>query len=146
MDTLYAIAQAKSKASTWIDPGDPYESACDIIHRQKYTAMKKAQESLRVDLLEILPKIVHDASANGQFSAPLFGYNHKYDTYLKFPYTLLFVGPMWDKDIKQAEKHGFVPLFDTLRDDVAPFQLKLAEFPYPNYQLYTLSVSWELDT
>lgn len=143
MDTLYAIAQAKSKASTRIDPGDPYESACDIIHRQQCTAMKKAQESLRVDLLEILPKIVHDASANGQFSAPLFVYNHKYDTYLKFPYTLLFCGPRWNNDIEQVEKHGFVPLFDTLRDDIAPFQLKLDEFPYPKHQLCTLSVSWD---
>lgn len=103
--------------------------------------VKIAQDKLRADLLAKLPIIVRGAAGQGRSTVDMltFSGNEKYDD--DFSYLFLLKGPREREQKYDLYRYGFVPLFDTLLNEVTPFQLMFTWVPGCNLNKLTLEWS-----
>lgn len=132
---LYNETVALTREATEIPPAedDPTAALCERV--------KIAQDKLRHDLNEKLPDLVRAAALQGRSSTALltFSGNDKYDD--DFSYLFLLKGPRDREQKYDLYRHGFVPLYDTLLNEVTPFQMLFTWIPGCNLNKLTLEWS-----
>lgn len=104
--------------------------------------VKTAQTKLEEELKYLLPSIVRASALQGKKTADLLTFtgSEKYDD--EFSFLFLLKGPRDREQKYDLYKHGFVPLFDCLTNEVAPF--KLAFTWVPGCNLNKLTLSWDV--
>lgn len=101
---------------------------------------KASQEKLRSELLVKVPMAVRAAAIQGKSSVDILSFTGSEKFEDDFSYLFLLKGPRDREQKYDLYRHGFVPLYDTLMNDVVPFPLTMKWVPGCN--LNTLTLEW----
>jgi hypothetical protein len=99
------------------------------------------QVRLKQSLLKRIPALVREAASQGRTSVDLLAFrgNDKFEDH-EFSYLFLLKGPRDHEQHRDLRKYGYVPLLNTLVNDVMPFGLVFRWIPGAN--LNKLILEW----